>query len=281
VISTQPTSSLRRKLGSKLKSTRALNSLERNLEIGNRLGVGDRCVGENESAQGNVSTSTAVLSKNHLVEMCGHSNRRRASDHLILDIPLAVGLLLGEVKRACNDANRGVLDGQATAEILKVRPVVTVETIANLGAHVCKVESVVHGLLGPLAISGRDLVTTIKATSVVVLQPSTELLRDRVILDKVAVLSITLTNGERRRSDMFDDPVRVSQTTIVRGNEARAVGDISDGARETIFEETGGVDYGVHVDGGVGRRGTGRRTKDLGGRNGGRGGRSRKGGEGV
>jgi hypothetical protein len=279
VVSTQTASSLRRKLVGELESTSTLDSLERNLEVGNRLGVGDRSVRKDESAQGNISTSTAILGKNHLIEVCGHSDGRRVSDHLILDIPLAIGLLLGQVKRACDDANGGVLDSQTTAEILKVRPVVTVKAITDLRAHVGKVKGIVHSLLGPFAVSSRNLMTTVKATAVVVLQTSAELLRDRFVFDKVAVLSVTLADSKRFTGDMLDDPVGVSQTAVVGGDKARAVGDIGDRAREAIFEETGGVDDSVDVDGKVGRRGRGGRAKDLGGRNGGRGGRSWKGGE--
>lgn len=121
--------------------------------------------------------------------------------------------------------------------------------------------------------------TTVKATAIVVLQASAEFCGHRFIFDEVAVLSVALADSKGFACDMFDDPVRVSQTAVVGGDKARAVGDIGDRTREAIFEETGGVDDSVDVDGKVGRRGRGGRAKDLGGRNGGRGGRSWKGGE--
>jgi hypothetical protein len=121
---------------------------------------------------------------------------------------------------------------------------------------------------------------TIVTAAVVVLQQSPELLWHRIILKKAAVLSITVANGKRSRCDMFDDPVRVSCTTIVGRDEAGAVGDIGDRAWKAVVEETPRVDDCAWVDWQTGGR-SGWRSEDLGGRNGGRGGGSRKSGEGV
>jgi hypothetical protein len=122
--------------------------------------------------------------------------------------------------------------------------------------------------------------TTVITTAVVVLQQSPELLWHRVILKKAAVLSITIANGKGSRCDMFDDPVRVSCTTIVGGDKARAISDIGDRAWKAVLEKTPGVDDCAGVDWQAGRR-SGWRPEDLGGRNSGRGGGSRKSGERV
>ena len=143
--------------------------------------------------------------------MCRHGDGWRGANHLVLDIPFVVDrILLGEVERAGDDSHGRVLYGEASAKVLKMSPVVAVEPLANLGAHVAQEESLIHSRLGPFRICCRDLVATIVAAAVIVFQISSEFGRDSFILHELAVFAVTVSQRKRSWCDMFDHPLGVS-----------------------------------------------------------------------
>lgn len=97
-----------------------------------------------------------------------HSNVGRVTDDLVVDAPFAVRVPTGEVQRSGDDADRGVPLGQVPAELLEMRPVVTVEALSDLRAHVRQGESAVHGGLGPFGVGGGNLVATVVAGAEIV-----------------------------------------------------------------------------------------------------------------
>lgn len=195
--------------------------------------------------------------------MCRHGHGWRRADHLVLDVPLSVdGVLLGEVQRAGDNSDGGVLDGQSATKVLKVRPVITVEALADLGAHVGEVEGIVHGLLRPLAVGGGHLMAAIKPAAEVILEQGAELGRHGVVLDEVAVLAVAVLLGQRRGRDVLGHPMRVSQFSVVARHEARAAREVVYGAGEAILKEAGGVNEATGA-GGRWEPGCGRRKEDL------------------
>ncbi len=69
--------------------------------------------------------------------MRGNGDVGRVADDFIRDTPFPVrGIFAREVERTSDDAHGGVVISQATAKVLEVRPVVSVEAISNLRAHV-------------------------------------------------------------------------------------------------------------------------------------------------
>lgn len=219
-ISTQAPPPLHRQLARKLQPTRALNRLQGHLKVGDRLVIRDGCIGKHKRSKRNIAARLSILGENNLVEVRGHRDGGRRSDHLVLDVPLVVhGILLGEVQRAGDDADGGVLDCQAAAEVLEVCPVIAVEALADLWAHVGEVEGLVHSLLGPLAVRSRDLMAAIIAAAEVILQQSAELLRHGIVLEEGAVLAIAVPLGEARRRNMLSDPMGVSKSSVVARDE--------------------------------------------------------------
>lgn len=255
-VGAEALAALQRQLGSELESAGALDGFDGDLKVGDGLLVVDGGVGEHKGAECDVAAGLAVFGKDDLVEVRGHGDGRWAADHLVLDVPLVVdGVFAREVERASDDADRRVADGESAAKVLKVGPVVAVEALADLRAHVGEVEGLVHGGLGPLGVGGGHLMAAVVAAAVVVLESSAELGGDAIVLDKVAVLAVGVAAGERLRRDVLDHPLRVARAAVVRGDEGGAAGDVGDGARETVLEEAGRVDGGTgHGDTGGHRR---------------------------
>lgn len=265
-ISTKTSAALQRQLGRKLEAAGALDGLDGDLEVGNRLLVVDGRVGEHKRAKGDVAAGLAVFRKDDLVEVRGHRDRRRAANHLVLDVPLVVdGVFAREVQRAGHDADGRVAHRQTAAEIFEMCPVVAVEALADLRAHVGQVKRLVHGLLRPLGVGGRHLVSAVVPAAVVVLEPRAEFRRHTVIFEKVAVLAVGVAARERGRRDVLDDPVRVARAAVVRGDEGGPRGDVGDGTGEAVLEQAGRVDGGVgggHAGGERRADGKGRGLRD-------------------
>lgn len=219
-VGAQPAAAGDGQLVGELEAAGALDGLEGHLEVGDGLLVGDGRVGQDEGAQGDVAAHLAVLGEDDLVEVRGHRDRGGVADHLVPGVPLAVGgVALGEVEGAGDDAHARVAVGQTAAKVLEVGPVVPVEALADLGAHVAQVEGLVHGLLAPLAVGGGDLVAPVEARAEVVLQLGAELVGHALVLQEGRVLAVAVAAGERGRGDVLDDPVRVAQAAVVRGDQ--------------------------------------------------------------
>lgn len=76
-----------------------------------------------------------------------------------------------------------------------MRPVVAVEALADLGAHVAEEEGLVHGRLAPLAVSGGDLVAPVVAAPEVIFEFGAEHLGHAAVLDKSRVLTVAVAHG--------------------------------------------------------------------------------------
>ena len=81
---------------------------------------------------------------------------------------------------------------QSTAEILKVRPVISVEALPDLRAHIRQVESVVHGVLAPFRVCGGHLVSSIVAAAEIVFQLAPELLGYGRVFEEDAVFAVAV-----------------------------------------------------------------------------------------
>lgn len=93
----------------------------------------------------------------------------RGADDFVADAPFAVGgVTFGEVERARDDANGWVVFREVSTEFLNVGPVVAVESLAYLGAHVGENEGGIHGFLAPFRVGGWDLVAAVVAAAGVV-----------------------------------------------------------------------------------------------------------------
>lgn len=161
-----------------------LNSLDRHFKIGQRSVVSNLSVGQDKGSEADTSIRLSVFGKDDLVEMSGNGDIGRLSDDLIADSPFPICLSLWKIQRTSDNADRRVVVGESTAEVLKVRPVVSVEAFANLGTHITQSKSIIHGFLRPLCVGGGYLVTSIISTSEVVLQLCAELFRYARVLDK-------------------------------------------------------------------------------------------------
>ncbi|PNY23647.1 hypothetical protein TCAP_06417 [Tolypocladium capitatum] len=226
-VGAQPSPPLDGQLGGKLEAAGALDGLDGDLEVGDGLLVGYGGVGEDEGANGDAATGLAVLGEDDLVEVRGDGDGGWAADHLVLDVPLVVdGVLSGEVERPGDDADRRVLHGEAAAKVLKVRPVIAVEALADLGAHVGEVKGLIHGFLGPFGVGGGDLVAAVVAAAEVVLELAAELGGHGVVLDEGAVLAVAVADGERGGRDVLDDPLRVARAPVVARYQRRAARDV-------------------------------------------------------
>lgn len=132
--------------------------------------------------------------------------------------------------------------GEPTAEVLEMCPVVSVEALANLGAHVGQEKGLVHGFLAPFRISGRDLVTAVISGAEVVLQLASKLLWDSWIFHEDRVFPVPVRDCKRGGRDVLGHPRWVSQASVVGRDESRSSRKIGDGAREAILKEAAGID---------------------------------------
>src|SRR2546421_7401447 len=109
----------------------------------------------------------------------------RISNDLIADSPFSICWITSrEVEWAGNDTYRWISVCQASTEILKVRPIIAVETVSNLRAHVCEVECRIHRFLREFGVGCRNLVATIIAGTKIVHQLRSKLLRHREVFHK-------------------------------------------------------------------------------------------------
>lgn len=259
-VGAEPPPPLHGQLVGELEATGALHGFDGDLEVGDGLGVVDGGVGQDKGANGDIAAGPAVLGEDDLVEVRGHGDGGRSANHLVLDVPLVVdGVLLGQIQGPRDDAHGGVPLRQAPAKVLKVRPVVAVEALTDLGAHVGQVKRLVHGGLRPLCVRRGDLVAPVVATAVVVLEQGAELCGHARVLEELAVLAVAVPLGQGLGGDVLDDPVGVAHAPVVARDEGGAAGDVGDGAGEAIFEQAAWVD-GRRAQG---RRGSCCRSKDL------------------
>lgn len=74
---------------------------------------------------------------------------------------------------------------ESPTEIFKMRPVIPVEALADLRAHVGKKECLIHSILTPFGVGGGDLVSPIVARAKVIEEFSAELFGDAFVFHEV------------------------------------------------------------------------------------------------
>lgn len=189
--------------------------------------------------------------------MRGHRDIGWVADDFVRDAPFAVGRIFArEVERAGDDANGGKMVGETAAEVFQMGPVVAVEAVAHLRAHVAQQEGLVHGLLAPFRVRGGHLVAAVVAGAEVVVQFGAEGGGDVAVFDEDGVAPVAVSDREGGRRDVLGYPVRVARAAVEGGYGGEAWTEIGDGAGEAVLEEAGWVDGGDDCFGGerAGRR---------------------------
>jgi hypothetical protein len=242
-ICTQALPPLDGQLGSELEAAGTLYGLDGHLEVRDGLLVGDGRVGKDEGADGHGSRYRSVLGVDDLVEVRGHGDVGRVADDLVGYAPLSIqGIALGQVQRAGDDAHARVLGREATAEVLEVRPVVAVEALADLRAHVGQVKGVIERLLAPFGIRRGYLMATVVAGPQIVLQLRPELLRHGEVLGEDRVPPVAVGVRQRFGSDVLGHPRGISQSAIEGRDERLSSCEVCDGPGEAILEQASRVD---------------------------------------
>lgn len=165
----QPLSPLWRQFGCELQSTRPLHRLNRHLKVRQGLVIRNHRVWQHERTQCNLTSQRSIFRKDDLEEMCRYCDVGWRPNHLVRDTPLAVCLALWEVQRACDDPHGRICVCKPTAKVLEMRPIVAIESISDLRAHVAQRKCIVHSFLAPLRIRSWHLVPAIVSAAEVVL----------------------------------------------------------------------------------------------------------------
>lgn len=160
----EPLSPLNRQVRSKFESACPFNSFDWDLKIRQRFVIRDLGVGEDKGPERDVPTGFPIFGKDDFEEMGRHRNVGRTPDHFVGYPPFAIGRILpGKVEGTGDDPYGRVVVGQPTTEILEVSPVISVEAISHLRAHVTQQKCLIHRFLTPFGIGRRDLVPPIIA----------------------------------------------------------------------------------------------------------------------
>lgn len=141
------------------------------------------------------------------------------ADDFVGYFPLAVCVALGEVQRAGYYSDGWIARGETPAEVLKVRPIISVKPFSDLRAHVRKIKCIIHGFLAPFRIRCRNLMSSVIARPEVVFQLAAELFWDGGIFEEYAVLAIAVRGSEGSGRDVLCDPAGVPQAAVEGGDE--------------------------------------------------------------
>ena len=179
-----------------------------------------------------------VFSIDDLVEVGWYCYVGRVADDLVTDPPFSVWMLLRKIQRPGDHSHAGVALGQVPAKFLEMCPVVSIETLADLGTHVTQHECGVHCVLRPLGICGWCLVASIVAAAEVVVELCTEHGWDCGIFVEHTVASGSIVLRQGLRCEMFGYPVGIARHAVVRGEVGRCDVCVGDERGEAIFENT-------------------------------------------
>ncbi len=105
---------------------------------------------------------------------------------------------------------------QSSTKVLQVRPVVPVEAVADLRAHIGEEKSLIQGVLAPFGVGSGDLMPAVIARAKIVMESSAELLRYSFVLYKTRMASIGIVGVDRGWCNVFGDPGRISRASIKR-----------------------------------------------------------------
>ena len=75
------------------------------------------------------------------------------------------------------------------------------------------------------------------AAAEVVFEFGLEFGRDQGVFEEIAVLAVTVADGQRLRSDVLCDPVRVARAPVVARDEGLARRQVGDGTGKAVLEE--------------------------------------------
>lgn len=223
--------------GRELQTACPLDRIDRHLKVPQRLVVGNGRIGQHKRAHAHIPSRRPIFGKYHLIEVGWHRNIGRGPNDLVRDPPLAIiRVALRQVKRSGDDPHGGIGSGEPAAEVLKMRPVIPVEAIADLRAHVGQQEGLVESLLAPFRVGGWHLVAAIVAGARVVLQLGSELRGHALVFDKVAVLAVGVIGREGCGGDVLGYPERVPRAAIECARCAESWAEVIDGTGEPILE---------------------------------------------
>lgn len=151
--------------------------------------------------------------------MRGDSDIWWIADDFVGYFPLAVCVALWEIQRAGDNSDGRIARGETSAEILKVRPVISIEPFSHLRTHVRQVKRIIHGFLAPFRIRCRNLVSSVIARPEVVLQLAAELFWNGGIFEEYAVFAIAVRGSEGSGRDVLCNPAGVPQAAVKGGDE--------------------------------------------------------------
>lgn len=104
---------------------------------------------------------------------------------------------------------------EVAAEFLEVGPIVAVEPLADLRAHVGKDKGAVHGFLTPFGVCGGDLVAAVVAAAGVVREFCAEDGRKGGVFVESGVAAGTVVEEEGCRGYVLSDEVGGAEGTVV------------------------------------------------------------------
>ncbi len=135
------------------------------------------------------------------------------------------------------------MDGQSPAEVLEMGPVIPVEALAHLGAHIGEEKSVVQSILTPFGIGSRDLVPAVIAGAEIIVKLGAELLRNCFILDEDRVTSISVVGVDRSGCDMFSYPGGILCSSVETRRRGKCRVKVAGRARKPILKDSCRVDW--------------------------------------
>lgn len=215
----EPLSPLNWQVCSEFESTCPFYSFDWDLKVYQWFVVRDSCVGEDKGPERDVAAGFPIFGKDDFEEMGRHGNVGRTPDYFVGYTPFAiVRILPGEIKRTGDDPYGRVVVGQPATEILEMRPVISVEAISHLRAHVTEEERLIHRFLTPFGISCRDLVAPVIARPEIVQELCSEVRRNGSIFYEYRVPAISVVDGKGRGCDVFCYPPGVSIAAVEGGD---------------------------------------------------------------
>ena len=203
-------------LSREFQSTRSLHGFNGHFEVDQWLVACDFRVGKHKCPETDIAARLAILGEDDFVEVRWDGDVWWVPNHLVRDPPLVVhGIFPGQVERARDDPDARVGVRETSTEVFQVCPVISVESIPDLGAHVGQKKSLVHGFLAPLCVCRGHLVASVISTSEVVQQFRSELGGYRFVFDKTGMSSVARIRGQGSWRDVLGYPVRIPIPSVI------------------------------------------------------------------
>ena len=140
-----------------------------------------------------------------------------------------------------------------------MRPVIAIEPVADLWAHIAQQKRLVERVLAPFRVGGGDLVASVVARAEVVVQFGAKFGGDGGVFDEDGVFPVGVVGVEGGGGDVLGDPVGVAGAAVEGGGCAQGGVDVVDGAGKSVLEDAVRVDRRDDLfEGGGPRAGEGR-----------------------